>query len=75
MGKGTGLGLSLCYGIVREHGGTITVASEPDKGTTFTVQIPATSNPECQPVPTKGSYINAPGGSSNGPSPMPRREI
>ena len=43
VGKGTGLGLSLCYGIVQEHGGTIVVASEPDLGATFTIQIPVAS--------------------------------
>ena len=39
-GVGTGLGLSIAYGILREHGGTIRVASTPGTGTTFTCEIP-----------------------------------
>src|SRR5207344_3151246 len=37
VGKGTGLGLSLCYGIIKEHGGVITVRSEPGQGATFII--------------------------------------
>ncbi len=38
---GTGLGLSISYGIIQNHGGAIEVKSEPGKGTTFIVSLPA----------------------------------
>ena len=39
-GKGVGLGLSVAYGIIEEHGGSIQVQSEVNKGTTFKVLLP-----------------------------------
>jgi C4-dicarboxylate-specific signal transduction histidine kinase len=45
VGKGTGLGLSVSYGIIQEHGGTITVESTPGNGATFTVRLPLAPDP------------------------------
>jgi CheY-like chemotaxis protein len=42
VGQGTGLGLSVSYGIVQEHGGRLSVESQPG-ATTFTVELPAQS--------------------------------
>jgi PAS domain S-box-containing protein len=41
VGEGTGLGLAIAYGIIRNHGGEITVESKPGVGTRFSVRLPA----------------------------------
>jgi CheY-like chemotaxis protein len=51
--KGKGFGLSGAYAIVDRHGGEITVESEVDKGTVFTVWLPAAAGAEPVPVATR----------------------
>ncbi|MDM9381624.1 PAS domain S-box protein [Chlorogloeopsis sp. ULAP01] len=63
LGKGTGLGLSTVMGIIKGHGGFVTVSSRPGKGTKFKVYLPAIQTdtiklPEDLEVPTgNGQYI------------------
>jgi two-component system, NtrC family, sensor kinase len=57
VGVGTGLGLSISYGIINNHGGTITVASTPGKGTTFTTLIPLVARPRPIAAP---AFMNHP---------------
>ncbi len=56
-GKGTGLGLATIYGIARQNGGGVAVASAPGKGTTFTLYLPRCERP---PVETQSSVALAP---------------
>ena len=58
-GEGTGLGLATVYGIVTQAGGSVSLTSEPDLGTTVTVLLPAGASadpapPVLEPVLTAG---------------------
>lgn len=68
VGKGTGLGLSLCYGIVQEHGGEISVSSG-EGSTVFTIRIPVTAARENDsrrpPVPKEADKVRVEKGAAD----------
>ncbi len=57
QGEGTGLGLSTAYGIIKQHGGVVTVASEAGEGTTFTILLPRAK--DCDAAASPRAEANA----------------
>jgi len=55
QGKGTGLGLSVIHGIIKNHGGDISVSSQPNKGTTFTVYLPVIDDIDVEIKPVEAT--------------------
>jgi signal transduction histidine kinase/ActR/RegA family two-component response regulator len=62
VGEGTGLGLAVVFGIVQDHAGTITCESEVGLGTTFTICLPAASQPGNGPRPATDGRTSQPRG-------------
>jgi len=58
LGKGTGMGLAAVYGTLQNHDGTITVESEIDKGSTFTLYLPYSD--EAMPQETEKEIFSGP---------------
>lgn len=55
---GTGLGLSMVYGIVQRHGGTMDIATEAGRGTTFNLRFPRDRKIEPRPLPQPTVQFN-----------------
>ena len=59
VGKGTGLGLSMTYGVVKAHGGTIDISSQPEQGTTVKLRFPRIPAPvQSEPEPVDSPVLS-----------------
>src|SRR6185295_1936861 len=58
-GRGTGLGLSMVYGFAKQSGGTVTIASQPGRGTTVTMYLPI-AGPDQQSPTIAAASIETP---------------
>jgi nitrogen-specific signal transduction histidine kinase/ActR/RegA family two-component response regulator len=59
--KGMGLGLTICYSIIKNHEGLITVESKSDIGTTFQIYLPASEKEEVRKEKTKAESFTVKG--------------
>lgn len=64
VGEGTGLGLSISHGIIRQHGGQISVESVPGEGATFLIDLPLSPLANPKPQSELGTARRGSGSSS-----------
>jgi len=57
--KGSGLGLATSYSIIKNHGGLIEVKSEVNRGTTFSIYLPAIRGAEVEPAAITSGVVSA----------------
>ena len=60
-GSGTGLGLATAYSIIRRHGGTLSVESEPGEGTVFFIELPASAKLAVHAGPQSSGVVDGGG--------------
>ena len=65
VGKGTGLGLTVAYAIIQEHGGRLTMKSQPEGGASFFIELPVTDE-GLPPSPKPPERVFAPPASAAG---------
>jgi two-component system sensor histidine kinase SenX3 len=63
---GTGLGLSIVKHVAADHGGDVRIWSEPGKGSTFTLRIPAADLPQSAPAPSDRTDVHNDDGGARG---------
>ncbi|MCA9713916.1 MAG: response regulator, partial [Myxococcales bacterium] len=73
--RGRGLGLAALQGIVRGHGGVVTIASEVGLGTTFTVFLPSAAPDERRDEPPAPAPASASASASVSPPPQPEGRL
>lgn len=69
VGQGTGLGLSISAKIIRDHGGSLHVASRPELGTTFTIRLPAVTTMPARTVTPQSAARTGENGTLESASP------